>query len=46
MVLLGNVAIRTGQRLTWDSENLRCVGCPEADRYLRREYRKGWEINV
>ena len=43
MVLLGNVAIRTGKKLRWDAESLTCPGTPEAERYLRREYRKGWE---
>ena len=42
-VLLGNVAFRTGKKLKWDSANLKADGVPEADRYLRRPYRKGWE---
>jgi predicted dehydrogenase len=44
VVLLGNVAMRAGKRVAWDSEKLRAVGLPEADRYIRREYRKGWEL--
>jgi predicted dehydrogenase len=43
-VLLGNVAYRTGQRLQWDPENLKATTCPEADQFLRREYRKGWKL--
>ncbi len=43
-VLLGNVAMRVGKKFTWDAENLKAVGCPEADQYLRREYRKGWTL--
>lgn len=43
-VLLGNVAYRTGQKLTWDPVHLKATNCPEADRYLRREYRKGWTL--
>ncbi len=43
MALLGNVALRAGQRITWDSANLRCVGNDAANRYVRREYRKGWQ---
>jgi predicted dehydrogenase len=43
-VLLGTVAYRTGQKLRWDAANLKAVGCPEADAYLRREYRKGWTL--
>jgi predicted dehydrogenase len=44
VVLLGNVAIRTGQRINWDSENLRARGLEAAARYIRRQYRKGWSI--
>jgi len=43
-VLLGNVAFRTGKTLEWDAANLKAVGCPEADQYLRRDYRDGWEM--
>jgi predicted dehydrogenase len=42
--LLCNVALRTGRRLDWDAKNLRAVNCPEADRYIRREYRPGWTL--
>jgi hypothetical protein len=42
--LLGTVAFRTGKRLTWDPKALKAVGCPEADRFIRREYRKGWTL--
>jgi predicted dehydrogenase len=41
---LGNVAYRTGKRLEWDAENLKAVNAPEADQYIRREYRKGWKL--
>lgn len=43
-VLLGNVAYRTGRKLEWDAAALKAKNCPEADRYLRREYRKGWTL--
>lgn len=43
-VLLGSVAFRTGKSLEWDAKNLRAINAPEADHYIRREYRKGWEI--
>lgn len=41
---LGNVAYRIGKKLEWDPVNLRCPNAPEADQYIRREYRKGWEL--
>jgi predicted dehydrogenase len=42
--LLCNVALRTGQKLKWDPKKLKAVGCPQADKFLRREYRKGWKL--
>lgn len=42
--LLCNVALRTGRKLTWDARNLKAIGCPEADKFIRREYRKGWTL--
>jgi hypothetical protein len=44
MALLGNVAMRVGQRITWDAEHLRATDCPAADQYIRRQYRKGWTL--
>jgi predicted dehydrogenase len=44
MVLLGNVAFRVGRKIEWDAENLKAKNCPEADAFLRREYRKGWTL--
>lgn len=42
-VLLGNVSYRCGQPLEWDHEKLRAKNAPEADKFLKREYRTGWE---
>ena len=41
---LGNVAYRVGKKLEWDAESLRTKNAPEAGKYIRREYRKGWEL--
>ena len=43
-VLLGNVAYRTGEKLTWNAKDLKATNCPQADRYIRRPYRKGWTL--
>ncbi len=43
-VLLGTVAYRAGKALEWDAANLKVTNAPEADQYVRRAYRKGWEI--
>ena len=45
-VLLGGVATRFPKTtLEWDSAKLRFRKSPEADRLVRRTYRKGWEVN-
>jgi len=41
---LGNVAYRTGKKLTWDAAKLQATNAPEASRFIRREYRKGWDL--
>lgn len=44
-VLLGVVSLRAGNRkIHWDPANLRVTNLPEANEYLRREARKGWEL--
>ena len=43
-VLLGTVAYRAGKTLDWDAANLKVTNAPQADQYVRRAYRKGWEI--
>lgn len=42
--LLGNVAFRVGEELRWNPKKLKARNCPEADAFIRREYRKGWTI--
>jgi hypothetical protein len=39
MVLLGNLAVRTGKKIEWDAERLLCTNVPEANRYVRKKYR-------
>lgn len=42
--LLGTVAFRVGKKLEWDTARMKATNCPEADQYLSRVYRKGWEV--
>ncbi|MHC4544488.1 MAG: Gfo/Idh/MocA family protein [Planctomycetota bacterium] len=51
VVLLGNIAVRMGQKLYekglklyYDGPNMRITNVPEANEYIRREYRKGWTL--
>jgi len=46
IVLLGNIAIRVGKRVVWDSDKLQAIDLPAANQYIRRQYRKGWEWNA
>jgi predicted dehydrogenase len=39
---LGNIAQQLGRSLTWDAEKEQCVGDEEANKLLRRDYRKPW----
>lgn len=41
---LGNVALRVGHRIEWDPKAFRVTNCEEANQYLRREYRRGWDL--
>ena len=43
-VLLGNLAVRTDKRVEWDAANMRSTNVPEANQYVKREYRKGWSL--
>ena len=45
-VLLGNVAYRTGEKIQWDAKNLKAVNSKTADKFIRKEYRKGWEVTA
>jgi hypothetical protein len=38
------VAYRTGKKIDWDPVKMRATNAPEADKFIHREYRKGWEL--
>ncbi|MHC4443530.1 MAG: Gfo/Idh/MocA family protein [Planctomycetota bacterium] len=44
VMLLGNLSLRTGQKIEWDGKAMRAKNCPGADEFIRYAYRKGWEI--
>jgi hypothetical protein len=51
VVLLGNVALRMGQqlyekglKLYYDGPNMKVTNLPEANKYIRSEYREGWTL--
>jgi len=42
-VNLYSVALRTGRKLLYDGESRKITNVAEANKYLSREYRKGWD---
>ncbi len=42
--LLGLVALRVGRKITWDAQAIKATNAPEANRFLKENYRPGWEI--
>lgn len=57
-ILMGNLALRswnikdakgkfTGrQKLLWDAKNMKVTNFDEANQFVKRQYRKGWELHI
>jgi hypothetical protein len=43
-ILLGGVALRAGKMVEYDTVKMKVTNLPEANKFLIREYRKGWEL--
>ncbi len=43
-ILLGAVALRAGQKVVYNSQKVKITNLEEANQYLTREYREGWEM--
>jgi hypothetical protein len=43
-VNLGTVALRAGNKVLFDSEKQEVTNIPEANQFLGRDYREGWEL--
>jgi len=43
-LLLGNVALRVGKKIEWDSHRMVATGCPEAEQFIRPKFREGWTL--
>ena len=46
MALTGHLAqyAGIGSKIEWDVEKMQCTNKPELNRFVRREYRSGWEV--
>jgi len=42
---LGNLAYRSGSKITWDAANERIINNPEADRLVGVQYRGPWKLD-
>jgi hypothetical protein len=42
IMLLGVVALRAGKKIAYDGANMRVTNVPQANDYLKRDYRQGW----
>jgi predicted dehydrogenase len=42
--ILANIAIRAGKPIEWDAANMRIPNAPEAERFLKSDYRPGWSL--
>jgi predicted dehydrogenase len=45
MCLLANVSLRSGMKIDWDEKNFTTMQ-PEARKYLTREYRAPWKLEI
>ena len=45
-LLLGNLAVRVGQRIEWDGPGLRITNNEAANQFVNKTYRDGWRYTV
>lgn len=43
-ILIGNLALRSKKKLLWDSKNLKVTNDKAVNKYVTRDYRKGFEL--
>ena len=46
MVVFGNLALRAPGKLEYNAKDMHIKNMPEANQYLTKEYRSGWELPV
>ena len=45
-ILLGNVALKVGGKIEWDGKTGKVTNNAEANKYVNKAYRKGWEFKM
>jgi hypothetical protein len=43
-LLIGDLALRVGKDVEWDSAGMRATNSPEADAFIRPHFRDGWSL--
>jgi hypothetical protein len=44
LLRVASLALLSGERIEWDSAKLRVTNVAAANRFIGREYRKGWSL--
>jgi len=44
IMLLGCLTQRVGKKIEWNAKKMEARNCPEAEPFIQRQYRKGWEL--
>ena len=45
VMLLGVVALNAGKKIDYDGANMKITNAPDAEQFLRRQYRQGWSLS-
>ena len=45
VMLLGVVALNAGKKIHYDGANMKITNAPQAEQFLKREYRQGWALS-
>lgn len=43
-ILLGNLALKVGSKIEWDGPGMKVTNNPDANKYVNKEYRRGWKF--
>jgi predicted dehydrogenase len=44
VILLGVIAMRTGEKLYWNGPNMKATNFPDAEQYVIPQYQNGWKL--
>jgi len=45
VMLLGVVALNAGKKIQYDGANMKITNAPQAEQFLKRQYRQGWSLS-